>query len=192
MNRVSNLFRAGSNLGLFDKGLQLFNGYWNSPGTPLLVWNWKPKLDSNYSTSREPQCRLARLAERLGIDIAWEDEIVTCHDCGLAVSTTPAYYGDPPHYIHAEDWLLCQNCALDARDDVMDEFSHNDERALPPWFPLGDGWTRVDACEVGIRESSQDPEVIKADARALERPWVFRVASSEQFSAQVELWERVQ
>ena len=65
----------------------------------------------------------------------WEDTTVRC-DCGKLITTNPQHWGWQPKYVYMskDACYLCQECALEAADEVIEQAMNNERIALWSWF----------------------------------------------------------
>ena len=87
-------------------------GNWNE------ITEWR---DGERKVISDVPARIARLFEKLGIEIEWSDEWATCENCGKLVRTEPDGYSWKPSYTLGEGELLCHECTEDETDDTEDE-----------------------------------------------------------------------
>ena len=104
----------------------------------------------------------------------WDDTTARCY-CGKLITTIPTHWGWQPKYVFMDKdaCYLCQDCALEAADEVIEQAMNNERIALWSWF-LGAlqerGWVCLEddanACarfETGFHAGqTDDPVKVKA------------------------------
>ncbi len=101
---------------------------WNSPSNHPDSYDMK---HSSYYEERKRTSRLAPLLTKLGFELDWSDEWDSCYDCGKLVRTSPDSYGWEPYYIIFNDCeLVCNECAKEHIEDVIEEYVNTHLKAL--------------------------------------------------------------
>jgi len=95
-----------------------FEGYaepgYTDPDSGIIAtgdWNptWK-KGGGIHEYEDDTMPRVAKLFEKLGIELEWDDEWVMCDQCCKLVRTQPNSYGWQPSYYAGDDGDLCLEC----------------------------------------------------------------------------------
>lgn len=166
-------------------------GY-SSPERGIVFGNWNPVCGFNVPKSeqkRDPVIKLARILEKCGCELEWEDEWSTCGDCGKAVRTSPDSYGWTAAYRILNDCeIICLECLDPA--DYLESIEDDATKACPPeWNPIAYGYTKHNGdFQTGFHVGQNDkPETILKALHADGKTGViFRIADKGQFDV---TWE---
>lgn len=148
----------------------------------VLAANWNPFPDDVVS-----------LLEKAGFSIEWSDEWTECVGCNKAVRTVADSYGWRRSYLETDDGALCQACAREEPDTVLDQIMNNPRAALT--FDLGDlgelGFVKLMGdLESGLHPGQDaDPALIARQLRAagVDR-YFFQIDSVGQFDLDFSVW----
>jgi hypothetical protein len=159
--------------------MQFYSGC-NEPGyddKPVMLANWNNIPDKVYN----------RL-ERLGFSCEWEDEWVSCGECGKVVRTNPNSYGWQQSFVIFNDCeLVCLECLDSSIQDYFESLHNNSRMALTvpildKYNPENYGYKLVkDGFENGLHEwMNDDPKKILKDLLANDPNGLFMFAMDEQ------------
>jgi hypothetical protein len=170
-------------------------GY-GQPAAGIVFGNWNTLCSYDAPKEverRDPGARLARILERLGFELEWEDEWATCHECGKAVRTKPDSYGWTSYYrILNECELICLDC-LDVAE-YLESIEDNPRQACPPEMdPAEHGYVKHSGTfENGWHPGqNDDPKKILAEMQAAGmKHVVFRLAGAGQFDISFEAYHK--
>lgn len=95
-----------------------YNGYaepgYTDPDCGIIAtsnWNEITKyVDSTRILVTDTPARIAKLFEKLGIEIEWHDEWCSCSHCGKLMRTQPDSWSWTPSYTLGEGELWCHEC----------------------------------------------------------------------------------
>ncbi len=100
------------------------------------------------------------------IEWGFDDEYVTCGNCGKAIHAAPEYYGDKPGYVILESDMLCGDCI---HDNYVEEYielcTNNEKNAINTQIVSEEeitklGWKKLrKQYENGLREGQNDKPV---------------------------------
>jgi hypothetical protein len=108
-----------------------YNGYaepgYSDPASGLIaIGDWNDLTDwhdgQRWSVSNVPS-RIAKLFEKLGIELEWCDEWVECSHCGKLVRCEPDEYYWKPFYTVGDGELWCHECEPEETNEEPDEES---------------------------------------------------------------------
>ncbi len=164
--------------GAHSRNFSFASGYagtgYSDPENGIVFGDWNPAIFGYDKTKaerkRDPVCKLARILERCGCELEWEDEWATCGDCGKAVRTSPTHYGWLPHYrIVDECELVCLDC-LDP-ESYLESIEDDSAHACPAgsrFDPLLFGYVQFEEFfESGFHPGqNDDPKKIMARMKA--------------------------
>ena len=161
-------------------------GY-TDPDKCIVFGNWNPACGFSVPKEqqrRDPVAKLARILEKCGCELEWEDEWTTCQECGKAVRTSPDSYGWTSYYrVLNECELICLDC-LDWAD-YLEGIEDNARQACPPEIKPADyGYIKVEETfETGFHPGQTDDpaKVLKQLHEQGKSGVVFRLASKGQF-----------
>lgn len=163
-------------------------GY-SQPESGIVFGNWNPVCGFSVpkeTQRRDPVSKLARILEKLGFELEWEDEWSTCSDCGKAVRTQPDSYSWTSSFrILNECELICLECLSKDVPSYLESIEDNSRQACPPEFhPEEHGYTKHNGTfETGFHPGQDaDPaKILKALHAEGKRHVVFRIKSKGQF-----------
>lgn len=105
-------------------------GY-TSPKEGVVTGNWNDKTryrkeSNDFETLDNTPSRFARLFEKLGLEVDWEDEYTSCSDCGGAIRTVHDSYGWQPEYIEMNCDTICNDCLMKDKS-LIEEYLESKE-----------------------------------------------------------------
>lgn len=176
-------------------------GYDDPPSGIVALGNWNNRSRWDEETRTfvvldNTMPRIARILERLGVEIEWHDEWIDCCDCNKLVRTQPDCYSWQKSYHMDGDGgdLLCVECLKrDAAEYLASlEGSHTQCNTIDAINPEDYGYIRVneDSFENGFHPGQADsPEKIAAALRrgGIER-FLFGLDSVGQFDARFSVY----
>lgn len=59
------------------------------------------------------------------VNIGFDDEYITCSDCGQVIKTTPDFYGDYPDYWIDDNGVQCEQCTRNNPDCYFEHLKNN-------------------------------------------------------------------
>lgn len=176
-----------------------------------VVWvmgNWNPK---RYPRDGEPPLtkeenigpRLANALERIGVELLWLDEWMTCGHCYKAIRCEPNSYSWQPYYV--DDGECCDRMCLDCFAEFYSDsdqglrdfgFINDPQRAVPDSLAtdaqLGQwGYERHNGVfENGWYGREDDPEAVfnAIQERNPSADVVFRIDQNQQFCLRFTAW----
>jgi hypothetical protein len=180
-------------------------GYSKDGDGPVLFANWNNRTRYNretgeYETLDDVPERLARIFERMGCSIEWEDEWIRCDDCGRAFRTqADCYSWTRSGHISEHGDVSCADCITNDPQHYLDEISGDSGKALTFDVDMEDlGYVNLCWNELGCAEGFQsglyggqcdDPSLIAED---LEKrgitDCIFQVDSVGQFDCAFSVW----
>jgi hypothetical protein len=134
MSRVELLCRIAERMGYcinFANGI-VEPGYNDKP-TVFGNWNSRTKYNPDtgvHQTLDETMPRLAKLFEKLGYEVGWEDEWGICDDCGKAIRMSPDSYSWKPYYWLSDGGIVCGDCVKSDPTDYLEFLRGNDRHCL--------------------------------------------------------------
>jgi hypothetical protein len=169
-------------------------GYGRNTPAGIIFGNWNPVCEWNAPAEvkrRDPVNRLARILEKLGFELEWEDEWTTCGNCGKAVRTQPDSYSWTPSYvIYDECELICSECV--SWPDYLESIEDKPRKCCPPdCDPTEFGYVKFNGTfENGWHPGQNDDprkilEAMHADGM---KRVVFRHSASGQFDVEFEAY----
>jgi hypothetical protein len=100
------------------------------------------------------------------VDWGFEDEYMTCGNCGKAIRTTPGYYGDKPGYVILNDEMICGNCIHDNyQEEYIEQCTNNEKNAINTRIVSEEeltelGWKKLSKkYESGLHEGQNDKPI---------------------------------
>ncbi len=100
------------------------------------------------------------------VNWGFEDEHMTCENCGKAIHITPGYYGDRPRYVILECDMLCGDCI---HDNYVEEYielcTNNEKNAINTQIVSEEeltklGWKQLSRrYESGLHEGQNDKPI---------------------------------
>ena len=101
---------------------------------PVVVGNWNSGTEYNRETSQsrivnDTMPRLAKLFEKLGYSVEWEDEWTSCEDCGKAFRVSPNCYSWCMYGWILDGCCYCGDCIKRNPSDYLEYLSGNHRAA---------------------------------------------------------------
>jgi hypothetical protein len=165
---------------------------------PVALANWNSKSEYNQETKELKTIdnimpRLAKVLEKMGYAIEWQDEWHTCDNCGKAVRSSADSYSWKRYFWIAEDCnILCGNCVKSDPTDYLDFLSGNPEYCLTFDIDLSKYGYRKYAgdFENGWYHRSDNPEIIAKQLRECEgiTDFIFVLDEMQQFCIHFSVW----
>jgi len=167
----------------------------DEPG--VILGNYNPFCGFSAPKSeqhRDERVRFARVAERLGFDLEWEDEWTTCTECEKIVRmVADSYHWTQSFHLFDECEIVCRQC-IESDEDFAESYLW-DKLNNPYTADTFDldleslGFEQIDEGEAGWHPGqTSDPEtMVKA---AGDRDFVFQLNSVGQFDCRFSLWVR--
>ncbi len=156
--------------------------------------NWNSQRSNSGLTVNNTMPRLAKLFEKLGYSVGWEDEYVLCDDCGKAVRCSPDCYSWKQSYWQdTEDGSTqCQECMLNDSSNYINYLEGNELTAMTMNLDLeNEGYIQLgEQFENGLYGGqSDDPNVIAESLRkkGITR-FIFSLDSTGQFDISFSVW----
>ena len=128
-SRVNRILRAGINAAKTPQGRSQVNnvsisqgyaepGYDNQPSGIVALGNWNTVTRFNSAIGRcdeidDAPSRVAKLLERIGVALEWEDEWAVCDGCLKVVRTEPDCFCWQPSYVQTNGGFFCKTCSKD-------------------------------------------------------------------------------
>lgn len=139
--------------------------------------------------------RVESLIEQLGFMCYFEDQITSCHGCGLFVYLQPGFYGDLSIPVCTKDELLCHDCVKDCPEDYLDYLTNNPDSANHVFSDseLEElGLVRIDTnLESGLHEHmNDDPKKIYKKLKDQFPKIIFSIDNAGQFHVSWSVWIR--
>eukprot|EP00918_Siedleckia_nematoides_P069452 GHVU01151496.1.p2 GENE.GHVU01151496.1~~GHVU01151496.1.p2 ORF type:complete len:209 (-),score=36.71 GHVU01151496.1:621-1247(-) len=151
-------------------------------------WNdrtsWNPETRETTTLDATPS-RLARIFERMGLEVEWCDEWATCGECYRAVRTSPDCHSWLPSYLMGDGDLTCAECVESDPAPHLEAIEGDPNRG---WTldidPALHGYERhEDGFETGFHSGQDaDPHAVaaKLEAEGVTR-YLFRIDGTGQF-----------
>jgi len=171
-------------------------GY-HAPEKGIVFGNWNPSCGFSGKTkaeqTRDPVSKLARVLEGNGFELEWEDQWITCCDCGKAVRTLGDCYGWTSYYRVVDECEVCLNC-LDVSEYLASIENDPKTACAPKHDPEQHGYVKYNGdFETGFH-SGQDDDPKKILARMQELGLshvVFKIASCGQFDIRWQAYHKL-
>jgi len=163
----------------------------DSPGIVFGDWNTLYYDAPAEIKRRDPVGRLARILERLGYELEWEDEWSSCPDCGKAFRTSPDSYSWTQHYVWLGD---CEMICLDCLDHAsyLETLEDNPRKCVPPDIdPAEHGYVKYNGTYENGWHPGQDDDPKKIIAELHSQGFkrvVFRHSANSQFYIEFEAY----
>ena len=199
MSRVELLFAIAERMG-YD--IHMAEGC-VEPGyddKPIAMGNWNDETVWDKETGRsrvvdKTMPRLAKLFEKLGYEVEWDDEWAVCEDCGKAFRTQPNSYSWTPYYWGSDCGYVCGDCVKENPDDYLEWLSGHDDRAEVFGIDLSEhGYEKYnhDNYETGFHPGqNSDPEAVAKELRDKGiTDFIFVIDSVGQFDCDWDCWIR--
>jgi hypothetical protein len=184
--------------------VQLYSGYaepgYSDPESGLVAtgnWNRITKYhpDKNeFETVDETMPRIAKLFEKLGVELEWSDEWTSCEDCGLLFRTSPDSYGWKKAGIDEESGTLCCECLAKDPAEYLESLEGDSNRCMTiDSIDLDEqGYVKVneDSFEHGFHPGQDaDPKKIGKALRDIGiTRFIFTLDSTGQFDMDFSVW----
>ncbi len=161
-------------------------GNWNDIGR----WN---EAERRFVSIDDTPCRVARLLEKLGVELEWEDEWVLCERCDKAVRCEPDSYGWKRSYWHDDNGsVACAGCINEDPAEYLESLEGDTSRCVTLDMDLGDhGYVLLqDGFEHGFYGGQDaDPELIgKALREQGVGRFIFTLDGTGQFDIRFSVW----
>ena len=150
MSRIEELFKIAESRGVdlqwapdyaepgytCEKGVVL--GDWNSVTRKRRVWplDWPTYLEKPADYDRlekyvdDTAPRIGTLLEKCGVSLEWEDEWITCSDCGKVFRCHPDCHSWQMSGVILEEVCLCGDCILTDPESVLEHYIGNADKAI--------------------------------------------------------------
>jgi len=161
-----------------DSGV-ICTGNWNT------VTEWDREKNESKVIDDTPG-RIAKLFEKLGVELEWSDEWVACEQCGKLVRCQADSYSWTRQYWDSDDGPVCVECVQENPEDYLQSFEGNTGSAITidGIDPTEHGYKLLESgFENGLYGGqADDPKKIgKAlEEQGVER-FIFRIDSVGQF-----------
>ena len=96
-------------------------------------WNTITEWDREKNESKvvdETPARLAKVLEKLGVELEWSDEWVACEHCSKLVRCQPDSYSWTRQYWDSDDGPVCVECVQEDPEDYLQSLEGEDNRAV--------------------------------------------------------------
>lgn len=156
-------------------------------------WNAVTKYDGDkFVTVDDAPARVAKLLEKLGVELEWSDEWTTCSACGKAIRTKPDSYSWQPSYTTTDDGITCHECVEDDPADYLQSLEGDSSRCVTLSLDLeAHGYKLLsDDYENGLYGGQSDnPERIALALREqrVDR-FIFKLDATRQFDMSFSVW----
>lgn len=167
-------------------------GDWNDTDEYVPSPTGEPGMGSRRKTSDIPG-RVARILEKLGVEIEWDDEWGSCSDCGRLFRTQGDSYSWTASYHQDQDTgeCLCVECLKEDPVPYLEKLEENHETAntISSIDPTQHGYRKVDVGASGWygRNDSPRAQAKALKARGIER-FLFNISGQGQFETQWDVW----
>lgn len=175
-------------------------GYSDPDSKCVLIGNWNAVYQYDQQTGRSETAdstlpRVARLLEKIGCELEWGDEWLSCDDCGKLVRCSPDSYSWQQSYSYywADDCSpVCHECVKADPSDYLEWLEGHASRALTMDIDLTQhGYVKLEGeYENGFHPGQDvDPKVIakSLEEMGIER-FIFSLDSTEQFDIRFSVW----
>lgn len=174
--------------------IRLHEGYaepgYRTPESGIIAtgnWNDVTKyVNDNRITISDYPSRIARLFEKLGVEIEWSDEWTTCGNCYKLVRTSADSYGWQPSYVMYDGELECAECIAEHPEDHLESLEDNPNNCntISSIDPTDHGYVKFneDSYESGWYGVNDDPKKIAKILRekGISR-FLFQLDENQQF-----------
>jgi hypothetical protein len=203
-DRFERVMQIAKERGLYIESAQGYAepGYTDPDGAIVLSnWNDRTRYDretGSFETEDDTPSRIGRILERMGCEIEWEDEWVSC-ECGKVFRTSPdSYLWTRSGYI-GDGWVSCAECLEADPEALLKDLEGDPNKALTFDLDMESlGYVNLTWDEDGCVDSFQsglyggqcdDPHKIAADLdkRGIGR-YVFQIDSAGQFETRFSVW----
>ena len=210
VDRVYRIIEAGSNSARTNEGrsridtIQICTAGYAEPGYDdpksgvIAFGNWNDisrwdEGERRFVTIDDTACRVARLLEKLGVELEWEDEWVLCEQCGKAVRSEPDSYGWKRSYWRDENGsVTCGGCIQEDPADCLASLEGDTNNCVTLDLDLAEhGYVLLqDSFEHGFYHGQDaDPKLIGEALReqGIDR-FLFTLDSTGQFDISFSVW----
>jgi len=160
-------------------------GNWND----MSRWN---EAANRFDAIDDTPGRVAKLLEKLGVELEWNDEWCFCDQCGKAVRTSPTSYGWRQSYAEIDGSISCCDCIAEDPTDYLQSLEGNSRRCVTLDIDLAEqGYVLLEGgFENGFHYGQDaDPKVI---GDALEKQgisrFIFCLDGTGQFDIAFSVW----
>lgn len=171
-----------------------YEDYFDGPVVVVGNWNSITRYDQvarKFDTIDDTPRRLGEALEKIGVELAWSDCVITCDGCGKLLNTNPDSYDWTPSYLETEEGVSCEACA--DFPAYLEELEGNPRTAVnnDAVDPSEYGYFRIEEeLENGFhRGQDADPKQI---AKALEKRglsrFLFKIDDKGQFDLRFSVW----
>lgn len=156
-------------------------------------WNSISKYDGNkFVTVDDAPARLAKLLERLAVELEWSDEWACCDHCRKAVRTQADSYSWRPSYASTDDGIICHECIEADPTDYLQSLEGDSHRCVTFDIDLeAQGYKLLsEDYQNGLYGGqSASPGLIADELRQQEIDrFIFRLDASRQFDMSFSVW----
>lgn len=160
-------------------------GNWND----VSKWN---EAERKFESTDDAPGRVAKLLEKLGVDLEWSDEWLFCNDCGKAVRSSPTSYGWKQSFSEIDGSISCCNCITENPTAYLESMEGNSRRCVTLDIDLAEqGYVLLEGgFENGFHYGQDaDPKVIgdALETQGISR-FIFRLDSTGQFDMSFSVW----
>lgn len=169
-------------------------GYTDPECGVVAVGNWNTITRYNKETGKHDVLdntaeRLAKVLDKLGVELEWSDEWSECHECYRIVRTSPDSYGWTPSYYVGDGFLVCLDC-IDP-EEYLKELEGETTRCNTVVEDITEhGYHHIETFERGFhRGQDADPDLISKIMRAHGfYRFLFNIESQGQFDTRFGLY----
>ena len=165
---------------------------------PIVLGNWNDRTEYNQKTNErkvvhKTMPRLAKLFEKLGYEVEWEDEWGVCVECGKAFRTQPNSYSWKSYYWQSECECVCGDCVKRDPTDYLEWLNGHSNRALTFDIDLSEhGYEKYnhDNYETGFHPGqNSNPKAVAKELRDKGiTDYIFVIDSVGQFNCDWDCW----
>lgn len=191
---------TGSGRSQIDSFIVCTQGYsepgYSDPASGIIVFgnfNTVSRYDGKtFVAIDEAPARVAKLLEKLGIELEWSDEWACCDQCGKGVRTKPDSYSWQPSHTSTDNGITCHECVEEDPTDYLQSLEGDSSRCVTMDLDLESHGYKLlsDDFENGLYGGQSDrPELI---AKALLEQgitrFIFRLDGTRQFDMSFSVW----
>ena len=147
---------------------------------------WGSRVDVSNLPSR-----ICEIFEKMGIEVEWSDEWITCADCGKLVRTQGDSYCWQASFVEVCGEVQCHECVKSDPEEHLTRLEGDYRKAntISDIDPSDYGYVKVEECEAGWHNSHDNPKDVarKVEREGVER-YLFNIDSVEQFRTMFSLW----
>lgn len=159
-------------------------------------WNKVTKYDeatNHFDTIDDTLGRVAKLLEKLGVELEWSDEWTTCEACNKLVRTSPDSYGWTPSYWFPDcGGCFCIECVKADPAPYLESLEGNNRNAMTIDIDLEEnGYVKLqDDFENGFHQGQDaNPKVIAKSLHEIGvSRFIFVIDGKGQFDMRFSLW----